>query len=76
MPELDDLKRMPLHMLCYTLDELCKPFWFTFSGRDTLYVSTANQHQELAKFVINEDNPIEYVVTKIILQFSGGTIPA
>lgn len=76
---MSDWEKEPLHRLCYKLDEVCPPFWFTFSGTNkegAIHVSTADHNVELAKFVVDENNSVDYVVTKILLQFSGGTIPA
>ncbi len=75
-----DLHEMPPHSLCYELDRICPDYWFTFDGIDeirTIFVSRAENHSEkLTSFVVDKNNPLEYVLTKILLQFSGGTVNA
>jgi len=73
------LENMPPYKLCYELDRICAPFYFTFSGSITenklnsIHVYHSNNHtNEIAVFVVDENNPREYVLTRILLQFSGG----
>lgn len=66
------------HELCYELDRLCPGYWFTFSGVNRIeallvFSGTDHHNNRLAKFIVDDDNPIEYVITKALLQFSDGT---
>lgn len=75
-----DLQDMAPYNICCELDKLCPGYWFTFTGLYKMsmfhvYVM-GNHNDELARFVVDEDNPLEYVLTKIILQFAGGTTNA
>lgn len=72
-----DLQDMPPHEICYELDRVCPGYWFSFTGiRELRAIHVAAIHNttvHIARFEVNEENPLEYVLTKIILQFSGGT---
>jgi len=73
-----DLNIAP-HTLCYELDKICAPYYFTFSGSitgnrvDAIHVYRyASDHEAVEKFKVSTDDPLDFVVTKIILKFGGG----
>lgn len=69
-----ELAKLPMFELCYRLDKACPPYWFSFSPcTNKIHVSAADRKTELAIFTFDEANPLDYVITKILLQFSGGT---
>lgn len=77
------LEKLGPAALCYKLDAACPPYYFTFSGSIsggipiTLYMYEGeDKNEQLAKFEVNVDNPLDYVVSKILLCFGNGTIPA
>lgn len=77
---------MAPHTVCYELDRICAPYYFTYSGHANpdregisiiyVYWSARDTEIPLSTFTVDDYNPLEYVLTKIILQFSGGTVNA
>ena len=67
--------------LCYKLDEVCPGYEFFYSrrgGMDVFCVYRAERDKMKPPIAVIEypDGDEDYAITKIILQYGGGTIPA